>query len=272
MNEQYASALLYWMKERDAIRVKKESGLPRPWSMDPVFKTTYFCNVRREDDKVTKWIREFYNPFVNDPMFEYNIILSRFVNRPESLKIIGYQRTYQPGWVDQCMSVGGRWGSAYVITTHGIPMSKASYLARNVLGGAYRSLQALQNGCRGSTLGAAHAALQGLEGLGSFLAAQVVADLKNTKGHPLNTAKDWHEFVAWGPGSLRGASWVHYGEPGRVGATNFRDHFDVIADFVRERLGRQELCNQDIQNCLCEFDKYCRVRTGIGRSKRRYNG
>jgi hypothetical protein len=32
------------------------------------------------------------------------------------------------------------------------------------------------------------------------------------------------------------------------------------------------LCAQDLQNCLCEFDKYMRVSTGAGRSKRKYNG
>lgn len=34
----------------------------------------------------------------------------------------------------------------------------------------------------------------------------------------------------------------------------------------------KKLCAQDIQNCLCEFDKYERVRLGEGAPKQRYPG
>jgi hypothetical protein len=33
-----------------------------------------------------------------------------------------------------------------------------------------------------------------------------------------------------------------------------------------------QLHAQDLQNCLCEFDKYERVRLGEGRPKAKYNG
>ena len=52
---------VYWVQERDCVRVLKEGGLPPPWSIDPVFQNTYFCNVDREHDKVTRWIREQYD-------------------------------------------------------------------------------------------------------------------------------------------------------------------------------------------------------------------
>jgi hypothetical protein len=271
MNQQYADALLYWIEERERIRVKKEAGEPKPWSDDPVFKTTYFCNVHREDDKVTKWIRKFYSPFVYDPMFEYNIVLSRFVNKPSSLEEIGYLLDHNPDRIEDIMSRPGTWGNAYVITTHGIPMSKARYLAQNVLGGAYRSLQALRSYGALPTCRAMHERLQGLEGLGSFLAAQVVADLKNTEWHPLYTAEDWWTFVAPGPGSIRGLSWFTHGRPDMMTTTGFQGGFQIVRDFIDKNCP-VKMCNQDLQNCLCEFDKYCRVRTGTGRSKRGYNG
>jgi hypothetical protein len=37
-----------------------------------------------------------------------------------------------------------------------------------------------------------------------------------------------------------------------------------------ERIGVGQLCAQDLQNCLCEFDKYERVRLGQGKPKRRF--
>ena len=37
-----------------------------------------------------------------------------------------------------------------------------------------------------------------------------------------------------------------------------------------ERIGIGRLCAQDLQNCLCEFDKHERTRLGEGKPKRRF--
>jgi len=103
-----------------------------------------------------------------------------------------------------------------------------------------------------------------IDGMGSFLSAQVVADLKNTPGHLLHTAMDWYDFVAPGPGSLRGASWFFNKT---ITPATFREAIDEIARYLD-----WDYCMQDLQNCLCEFDKYCRVATATGRSKRNYAG
>lgn len=272
--------LLYWMEERERVRKLKEVGAPKPWSADPVFQETYFCNVNREDDKVTKWIRNFYSPHVKDRMFLYNIVLSRFLNSIQTLNALGYRHEHDPEFISSLLhfraNAGNKiWGNAYIITTHGIRMPKVHYLVENVLGGVDRQLDALNAAMwdrpTAPTLSGVHTALMRLEGLGSFLAAQVVADLKNTLGHPLQKAPDWWTFVAHGPGSLRGASWVFYDKPDEVTPATFDLHFAKIRAYV-DYHGWKELCSQNLQNCLCEFDKYCRVFTGSGRSKRSYNG
>ena len=38
---------VYYITERESIRLIKEGGLEAPWSADPVFQTTYFCNNDR---------------------------------------------------------------------------------------------------------------------------------------------------------------------------------------------------------------------------------
>ena len=48
---------IYWIKERESIRLKKDAGLPSPWTDNKVMQETYFCNINRENDNVTKWIR-----------------------------------------------------------------------------------------------------------------------------------------------------------------------------------------------------------------------
>jgi 5-hmdU DNA kinase, helical domain len=277
--------LLYWITERNQIRLRKEVlSLPKPWSEDVTFQNTYFCNVRREHDTVTKFIRNYYSPFVEDSWYLYNIIFSRFINWPKTLETIGYMRAHDPVALvgrlyDLAASNGKIWGGAYVITTHGIPMPKAAYLARNVLGATYnaRELLNLGTGYQGTpSCAAAHTALQSIEGLGSFLAAQVVADLKNTVGHPLNFAKDRDTFVAHGPGSMRGLQWFWQAEGVTITPRNFYSYFDAMRLYVdenwNETLMGKPICNQDLQNCLCEFDKYCRVSSGTGRSKRNYPG
>jgi hypothetical protein len=271
--------LMYWIRERYRILTEKLAGKPSPWSSDPVFQTTYFCNVRREDDKVTRWIRDFYSPYVDHPLFEYNIVLSRFLNRVESLKGLGFFTEHDPesllstlnGWADAGFTI---WGGAYVITTHGVKMPKAAYLARNVLGGLHERLDKVRSACRGTHLAPAAEALEGVEGIGSFLSAQIVADLKNTPHHPLMDAFDWGSFVQPGPGSLRGVSWFKHGHPDYDSRTNFVKNFVEVRRYADEHWPEEvpRICNQDLQNCLCEFDKYMRVRNGTGRSKRRYNG
>jgi hypothetical protein len=260
--------------------LKKDLGLPKPWSEDVTFQTTYFCNVRRENDRVTRFIRDYYSQHVNDQWFLYNIIFSRFINWPDTLRSIGYLQSHDPcfleGAIERLSHKGKVWGGAYIITTHGLPMGKAAYLAHNVMGATYKARELLNSltGYTGTpSCSAAHKALQAVEGLGSFLAAQVVADLKNTVGHPLYEADDKAIFVAHGPGSLRGLSWF-WGRT--VTPANFHEYFTACQSYVHDNwnttLMGERIDNQDLQNCLCEFDKYCRVSTGSGKSKRNYPG
>lgn len=212
-------------------------------------------------------------------MFEYNIVLSRFLNRVESLIGVGFLTEHDPenlldtlvGWADAGFTV---WGNAYVITTHGLKMGKAQYLCRNVLGSLCEQLEQVRSACRGPRCAPAAKALEGVEGIGSFLSAQVVADLKNTVGHPLKNSYDAVSFVQPGPGSIRGASWFHFNSCEQVSTTTFLEHFMGVRRYADAHWPEEvpRICNQDLQNCLCEFDKYMRVRNGTGRSKRRYNG
>lgn len=96
--------LLYWIKERWSILQKKNAGLPKPWSLDPVFHQTYFCNVRREDDTVTKWLRNQWGQYVLSDNYELAMILARFVNWPETLNYIGFPHTFNADHIEKCIS------------------------------------------------------------------------------------------------------------------------------------------------------------------------
>lgn len=232
--------------------------------------------MRREDDKVTKFIRQKYNPFVQNKMFLYNIVFSRFINWPPTLEIVGFMYEHEPERLRHRLKtlseLGKIWGNAYIITTHGQRMSKIDYLVDQVLTDVAELDLHEVDGHHGCAV--AHDCLMYVDGIGSFLAAQIVADLKNTPHHWLYKAGDKMTFVAHGPGSIRGASWFFYGHTTGVTAATFEDHFHKIRNYVDAHWPDDQfpICNQDLQNCLCEYDKYMRVLTGTGRSKRGYDG
>ena len=264
---------IYWVTERENIRLLKEQGSPKPWTDNKVMQETYFCNVNRENDKVTKWIRRRYKtirPYTGND--EFNMIVARLVNKPESLKEMTWPFPHwEPYMQDrflETMSKSGSWGSAYIVSTNGKKMKKHDYILE-ILRKAFEDLQFINFN---STLEEAHIALMGIRGLASFLAAQVVADLKNTEGHPLHEAVDWYSFSAQGPGSLRGLTWF-FEEP--VTAKNYhvkiKEAYDIIEFELPDRI-LDILCFQNLQNCFCEYDKFMRVTNKTGRSKRKYKG
>jgi hypothetical protein len=206
-------------------------------------------------------------------MAAWNLTLSRMVNKPESLGDMWWPFVPDVPWKEiflEVMSKPGAWGSAYIVSTNGRRMPKHEYIA-GLLERAFEQLYGPPATVLGATLKSAHTRLQAVQGLGSFMAAQVVADLKNTTWHPLSEAADWHTFAAPGPGSLRGLSRFH---DVRVTPSNFDAALEEARAFVQAQypVVLEGVCNQDLQNCFCEFDKYVRVATGEGRSKRKYNG
>jgi hypothetical protein len=261
--------LAYWISEREAVRRLKEHGEPKPWSDDWVFQNTYFCNVHREDDRVTKWIRNNYTPEILGEYYDYAIVAARIFNWPDTLGDLLYKGglvPYNSVEMEEFLTLKQFakekiWGGAYLITTHGQKMSKIDYCVR-LMGQVYQQFSTVRFGH--TSCEETHQAYMMIDGLGSFLAAQIVADLKNTKGHLLSDAADWKTFSAPGPGSLRGLTWFF---DKQVTPALYQEHIQYVKEYLN-----WEFCMQDLQNCMCEFDKYCRVRKGAGRSKRKYAG
>jgi hypothetical protein len=273
--------LKYWMEERERIRLKKESGQPKPWSDDPIFQTTYFCNVNRENDRVTKGIRALYSGYVGDELFEVNIGFARIINRIETLKQIGYIRSAASfpnvGYALSELKKEGNtvFGDAYIVSTNGRAMPKAQYVAEVLLpalyegvGPGFHSPQYLA----APTLAAWYEHYMAVFGISSFMAGQNLADLKHTVDHPLASARDKTTWSCPGPGSLRGLSWIEYGTADKPSSRTYVRDIASVAVLLRLERCEIQYDMQDLQNCLCEFDKYMRINNGTGRSKRRYPG
>jgi len=235
-----------------------------------VFQRTYFCNVHREDDRVTRWLRENYTPDTFGDYYEVAVVAGRLFNWPETLAEIKFSLVPSPHtklWdvLTKRQERGDKvWGGAYLITTHGRKMSKVDYCVEVL----QKVIDITPASCQPNCEDYWHW-FKRVDGLGSFLSAQIVADLKNTKGHPLEAAPDWMYFSAPGPGSLRGLSWYHHR---KITESLYQEAIEDVKSDIENRLGEPyfTMCMQDLQNCMCEFDKYCRVLTGTGRSKRKY--
>lgn len=206
-------------------------------------------------------------------MLEYNLAFARFINWPDTIKIVGLLGNDFGCIQSRLESIEGKvFGDAYIVSTCGRRMPKAAYMGQILLPAVYEALGAGSNwrALHGQgTLQLAYKSLVGIFGVSDFMAGQIIADLKNTRGHPLAMAPDWQDWCVSGPGSKRGMSWLLYGDSNYpVSERLFQEHMQNI----RVHHNVNFLHAQDLQNCLCEFDKYCRVLTGTGRSKRSYPG
>lgn len=252
--------LAYWIMERHAIKERRVAGLGKPWSGDPIFQSVRFCNVHREDDAVTQWIRAYWNR-AHDPAWKF--VLGRMINLPNSLdacRVWSRVEDIKEQLKDHRARGHKVFTAAYTISTCGKPMDKLDYVFDHVVQAVMEAGEPEYETCEG-----VQKQLTCIDGLGSFLSAQVIADMKNTVGHPLAEAPDFWTFSAPGPGSLRGLSWYFYGEPTGVTSGKYAHCLRVCRREVDPLIhGMRMISDQDFQNCLCEFSKYMKRKRNPG--------
>jgi hypothetical protein len=91
------TALLNFIAERERIRRRRAAGSLAPWTDDPVLRTWSFTNVRREDDRVTRWVATHWRePHCDDPDLWFAMVVAVFVNWPPTLAEIGYPVPWKP--------------------------------------------------------------------------------------------------------------------------------------------------------------------------------
>lgn len=271
---------LYWINERETIRIcKEELKTQKPWSEDRIFQDWKFCNVRREDDKVTRWIHQHWmEPNKQDPNLWFATIVARLFNWPETLLEIGFPTDYE-NWKEATRTIlkfrrdnqkKKVFTGAYLVSTNGVQMDKIDYILDRVLEPIWISGKAPKD-IRFVSLESYWRSLMEFDGLGSFMAGQVVADLKFFDPD-LKQAVDWWSFAPLGPGSKRGLNRV-FNRPleQSIPQEKAQEEFLFLQKLVEERL-HNKLAAHNIQNCLCETDKYIRILQNEGRPRSTYPG
>jgi hypothetical protein len=270
-----------WVREREAIRARKERGEPHPWTTDPILAAYRFCNVRREDDRGTVWIREnVREPFADRPELWLMCAICRQINWPDTLaELIADKRAWPiDGRFDlrrmtEILNARKARGAkiytgAYMISAPATKgADKQAYISEVVVGDLWRRRGEFADwSC--ATLQGTHARISRSNGWGAFMTYQAVVDMRFTR--LLESAPDVAAWAAAGPGTLRGLNRLH-GRPVEAprSQTQALGEMQAIYALVEQETG-VAMDFSDVPNILCETDKYLRVQLGEGKPRARY--
>jgi DNA polymerase len=260
------AAILAWIQERNAISRKKAAGLPPPWSDDPVMANYRFCEVRRSDDRQTRWLRQHIGVrFAGHPNLLIMFALARIVNHRATLEELiakgawPVDESFDPKSIADVLNERAKRGDAnrssayHTALIPGVKRPEAvAMIARNL----WRARDKLA----GSTLQQVHAELEKIDGLGLFIAYQIVVDASYVL---LRNAPDVQTWCAVGPGSVRGLNRLH----GRATDAKIsqrqamREVLELYRALCRD-VPEVPIALSDVPNILCESDKAQRYRLG----------
>lgn len=262
-----------FIQSREQARVRKEQGLPRPWSKDPILARYKFCNVNREDDAVTKWVHQYVRrrKDFSPQLMVRNVLVARIFNEPETLSyIIPSDDSKEDLRRLARLREDGRklFRGAYMMPAHGTSgggQSVENYYMRAVDEAMRQDYSKMKFLCEVAE------GLMTARGLGDFLANQVCTDLRYTRHW--GNAPDWDSFILCGPGTRRGLDrWFGYPPTGNRSQKTYRQELldvrEKILDGFDERLQEVFRDPNNLSNCFCEWDKYERAREQHCRGER----
>ncbi len=298
------SPFFTFVNERQRVYLSKQAGESPPWTRDSILQTYRFTNVFREQDATTLWIRDREkgafsgsNDLRDVMRMIFWTVAARWFNRIETLEVLCSSQ-YQFGllehdrWSRPRVSnvlrdwrPKGPWVTgAYIIhTPNGLGMDKLAGVISDISLVHDDLLSLAEDLCmvdpvtgKGITLEEATKRFTMYRDLGPFMAYEIVSDLR------WSVLSDASDILTWanpGPGARRGLGWVYYNDPGVIGSSKgateqcVSDMRSILAHWRGGRgpkRGNRKAEMRDVEHSLCEFDKYQRVKNGLGRPREKY--
>lgn len=271
--------------EREAIRIRRAAGEPGPWTNDLILRRHHFCNVRRADDRVSKWLATHYYPKLLErggTDLWLAAAAARLINWPPTLERLVERRaisTDASGWNKQLFGETVEefkqedrktFTGAYLLYNGGRSVENAllkSFFTANTIDGMVKNAEAIRTATRSNSVELAVSAVQQAYGVHSFISGQIVADVTwyDASVGGLKQARDLFAWAPIGPGSKRGLNYIH----NRPQEASWKQGpFNTELQSILRLLPAEWNLNlMDAQNICCEFQKYERIRRGDATSK-----
>lgn len=284
-----------FINERHSIYLARKQDMKKPWTDDKILQQYKFTNVFRELDRGTVALRKYLWPRVQGvseyskddlEMIFWHVCWYRLFNEVSNL-------TDWSTLPADPMELQYRLNAKYHrdekiftsahMTTGVSGESKLVTYMRAVMDAWDHREELTFKIMRDETLEAAYSHVIRLYMMGPFVTYEVVTDLRWTP--LLRQAPDKLTWANVGPGAKRGMerlgmeptveSMVSLHEMGLdYLSCSLMDHYVDASDAFTWLDGKNyppfEL--REIEHCLCEFDKYERARTEVGRPRQKYNG
>lgn len=281
MRKNIFQLFLYWINERHSIYLKRDAEDPWPWTNDPILQEYKFTNVFRQLDRVTQAWTSYYQEHVDAPYTEIfrNLMVFRMFNWPLTYAALGgwRKRPLHPdkmkAGLHQRRDNGEQvFTGAYIITNNGLRQSKIDLVCDAIEVANKRAASLILSIRKVNTLEHATKQLSTLPMVGSFIAYELVTDLRHT-----TVLYKAHDIMTWanpGPGAKRGLNRI-FGRPVKHNLNTYQaidemqQLLELANDLVEKHVPTLEM--RDIEHSLCEFDKYMRVKLGEGRPRSKFN-
>ncbi|MFH1604428.1 MAG: nucleotide kinase domain-containing protein [Pseudomonadota bacterium] len=270
------SLFWYWINERHSIYLKRARGEPKPWTDDPILRDHKFTNVFRQLDRGTVWLTDhvIWPHRDDDPsLLLFNIAWYRMFNWTGTGALLGWRRSWRPGQVARKLHrarsaghqvftgahivYGGAAGQSKIDAVVGF--AEQAWVRRRELATVARESRRLETMFQ---------ALIQIRGVGAFIGYEIVSDLRHTS--LLADAADINTWANVGPGALRGLRRLDPMMRPAEGLARMRELSARSRKSTAEWVPPMEL--RDVEHSLCEFDKYCRVKFGEGKTRSSYPG
>lgn len=271
----------------------------QPLTQDIILSEARFCNVFRELDRVTVWIdQNIRKPFAGHQDLWLMLAIARYINWPDTLQWLIKQEKFDswptnsdfsPGELghalDYLKATGAKvYTGAYMIRAESnenaawYSWTKQQYVARIVIGRLWEDREAWRAMFHdqpdgGLTMEAVWSWFQAPRyiGWGPFMSYQAVIDMRWCPSL-LGSAPDINTWAALGPGSRRGLNRLagrdlEHPLSQQAGLEEMRRIYEEQDAHRAPWVPRIDL--SDIQNCLCETDKWLRVKAG-GKTRAKY--
>jgi alpha-glutamyl/putrescinyl thymine pyrophosphorylase clade 1 len=266
----------YWAfaSDRHAVFERRISGGPGPWTTDPIIEEYRFCNAFRAADRVTQELvaAAYANRDQRPDDVFLRTLCFRLFSRPETWRLIEaevgqlgvgtFDAARLGDRLEDARSAGARLYTGAFILAAG-PAYGHRRKHRNHLALLEAMLEAEMPArvAGAGSLGEVYELLLAWPLIGPFMAYQLATDLNYT------TLIDFDEddFTMPGPGALRGLGkvFVELGDLDPAGAIHwlcrYQGRCEEELGIAPPRLFGRPLHAIDVQNLLCELDKYARV-------------